>query len=150
LNTYGYVYGNPLNGADRYGLFCGTGICAEIGYGVGVVVTAITARSCAIEIDESVDQLQQAAEDGDNYNENMENALDCLANPHCIAVTAQQNLDNANTNVTDALSNITEATSGLATSVPGTSITGDIPTSIPEAAISGAIGAIGTSGTNSQ
>ena len=103
--------------------------------GVAAVTTTIAIKSCS----EDVDKLQQAAEDGRKYSDNLNKSLDCLSNPSCNPNTAQEYYDQATKNSADALYNIGDATRGLATTIPNTSVTGPAPTSIPEAAVFGTI-----------
>jgi len=47
----------------------------------------------------------------------------------------------------DGMNYVWDGTRGLATSIPGTSITGPVQTSIPEAAVSGAVTSVVTGGS---
>ena len=68
--------------------------------------------------------------------------MDCISNPACNGATAQQHANTAQNAAQEAINNAGDAAVNLGTSVPGTSATGPIPTSIPDAAVGGIVDAI--------
>ena len=137
LNTYGYVGGNPLRYIDPTGEqpIClafpwGTGACAA-----ALVTAALSAKSCS----DGVDNLEKVTEHGDAFNDNLNDALDCISNPQCKPEMGEEFVDKANQNFQDAIKNASEATTNLATSIPNTSVTGPGASSIVEQAVNGTV-----------
>jgi hypothetical protein len=69
-------------------------------------------------------------------------AIDCITNPSCSGSTAQQHADNARESANQALRDAGRAAYGLGTSIPGTSATGPVPTSITDVLVGGAVGEV--------
>lgn len=132
LNTYGYAYQDPLRHADPDGRqpVCflwpwGTVVCA-----VAAVGAAASIKQCS----DGIDDLQEGFDNAEKYRSEQKQAIDCLMDPSCHASTAQQHTDNAQQAAQRAYLNAASAAQNIGTSVPGTTATGPIPTSVGDMA----------------
>ena len=137
LNHYGYVHQNPIN------LFDPTGnaaqfICFAFPYGTGASV--LVAVGTYVSVDNTIDgvkDLQQASQSRADYYNNRNDAYQCMSNGNCTPEEIQQLNSDASQNYSDFVDGFQSGASSIASSVPGTSMTGPLPVSGLDAVIFG-------------
>jgi len=135
LNTYAYVTNNPLRYIDPTGE-AGQAICFVWPWGtaacaVAAIGTVISVNQCTDGVNDVNDGLRAAA----TYRSQQQQALNCLSNPSsCSSAAGQAHASAAQNAAQQALQHAANATRNLGTSIPGTSATGPIPTSVGDLA----------------
>jgi RHS repeat-associated protein len=127
LNTYGYAYQNPLVNFDPDGrvvLFWAAGAIATAGTVWGIIV-----------VSDAFDSLMAARDNAEDYHQDTFDAANCVltgtCDPEPLTERAAQHRE-------DFLRNAADGIEGLGSTIPGTSITGPIPTSALDAVLNGA------------
>ncbi|ELR64423.1 putative rhs-related protein [Photobacterium marinum] len=135
INLYAYVNGDPLGYVDPDGRY-GVGICLAWPVGTAVCVTAAVG---VIGIYEGVtNAMESGADSMDNLGETgkeQQKAIDCIFDNSCSNKQADKHVDNYIKYRNKGLKDAHDCAQGLATSVPGTSITGPLPLGVEDYAV---------------
>ena len=138
INTYGYALQNPVNIVDPDGLqpLCFVWPWGTIACGVATAGAAMGVKSCS----DGYNDLNESRQNLEDYYQNRSDAYDCMlsgeCNPGPLMEQADQNYDMH-------LQNAADGVKGIGSSMPGTSVSGPIPTSGLDAAVSGAGNLVG-------
>ena len=127
LNTYGYALQNPLRYIDP------TGETSVIVIG-GIIIATFGIVTSAKKCSNGVDNVSKGFKAGNKLNAARQELADCFFNPLCDAAKAQALADTISNADQEFRSNTVQAIENLGTSVPGTTVTGPIPTNVSEAA----------------
>jgi hypothetical protein len=114
---------------------------------LGAVACAAAAYGAYAIISGYFNGFGQAQSAMDNYQgrtANQQRAIECMFNPKgCSENEAQQCIDKARQQGQNGVSDTAAATRSLGTSIPGTTMSGPLPTSIPDLVGTGVTSAVG-------
>jgi RHS repeat-associated protein len=127
LNTYGYVLNNPLGYIDP------TGETSVIVIG-GIIIASFGIVTSAKKCSSGIDNVSKGFKAGNKLNAARQELADCIFDPLCDAAKAQALADTISNADQEFRSHTVQAIENLGTSVPGTTVTGPIPTNVSEAA----------------
>lgn len=136
MNTYRYVNNNPVLFTDPTGKICASPWGAVLCGAAATYLIITNVKQCSTAVNNVDSGIKNAHQRGSEQDK----AIDCAADPSCRGATAQEHEDKSRESGKQTVRDAGNATYGLGTSVPGTTASGPVPTSIDDYLVGGGFG----------